>query len=65
MSVPEPRVDRGVDDASVVALQDESEQRDHSGSTVGTGSALGIGCLVALVLFVIVAIAARWLFGAW
>jgi hypothetical protein len=34
-------------------------------TTVGTGSALGIGCVVALVALVLVAFAVRWLTGAW
>jgi hypothetical protein len=34
-------------------------------STVGTGSALGIGCVIAVVVLVLLAIALRWLTGVW
>ena len=34
-------------------------------TTVGTGSALAIGCVVALVLIVLVALIVRWTGGAW
>jgi hypothetical protein len=34
-------------------------------TTVGTGSVLAIGCLVAVVLLVIVAFAVRWAGGGW
>jgi hypothetical protein len=33
--------------------------------TVGTGSALGIGCLIALIVFVIVAIVAKLVLRLW
>jgi hypothetical protein len=36
-----------------------------AGTTIGTGSALGIGCVIAVVIFVLVAFAARWLAGIW
>lgn len=65
MTSPAPRFDGSDDDRSAVATPNELEQRSGSESTVGTGSALGVGCLAALVVFVIVAIAARWLTGAW
>ena len=34
-------------------------------TTVGTGSMLGIGCLVTVILLVLVAIAIRWFAGSW
>lgn len=34
-------------------------------STVGTGSMLGIGCLIAVVLLVVIALAFRWIGGTW
>jgi hypothetical protein len=34
-------------------------------STVGTGSVLGIGCLVVVVLLIVIAIAFRWFGGSW
>jgi hypothetical protein len=34
-------------------------------TTVGTGSVLGLGCVVALILLVIVALAIRWFAGGW
>jgi hypothetical protein len=34
-------------------------------TTVGTGSMLGIGCLVAVILFVLVAFAIRRFAGSW
>ena len=38
---------------------------DTRSSTVGTGSALGIGCLILVVLFVVIAVAWRLLGGGW
>jgi hypothetical protein len=34
-------------------------------TTVGTGSMLGIGCLVTVILLVLVAFAIRWFTGSW
>ena len=34
-------------------------------TTVGTGSMLGIGCLVTVILLVLVAFAIRWSAGGW
>jgi hypothetical protein len=34
-------------------------------TTVGTGSMLGIGCLVTVILLVLVAFAIRWFAGSW
>ena len=34
-------------------------------TTVGTGSMLGIGCLVVVILLVLVAFAIRWFAGSW
>jgi hypothetical protein len=34
-------------------------------STVGTGSALAIGCITAVLALVAVALAVRWLTGGW
>ena len=38
---------------------------EAAASTVGTGSTLGVGCLIVVILFVAVAFAARYLFGLW
>ena len=34
-------------------------------TTVGTGSVLGLGCVVAVILLVLVALAIRWFTGGW
>jgi hypothetical protein len=34
-------------------------------TTVGTGSVLGLGCVVAVILLVLVALAIRWFAGGW
>ena len=34
-------------------------------TTTGTGSVLGIGCLVAVILLVTVAFVIRWFTGSW
>ena len=34
-------------------------------TTVGTGSMLGVGCLVTVILLVLVAFAIRWFTGSW
>ena len=34
-------------------------------TTTGTGSMLGIGCLVTVILLVLVAFAIRWFAGSW
>ena len=34
-------------------------------TTVGTGSMLGIGCLVTVILLVLIAFAIRWFTGSW
>jgi hypothetical protein len=34
-------------------------------TTVGTGSMLGLGCVVTVFLLVLVAIAVRWFTGGW
>ena len=34
-------------------------------TTVGTGSALGVGCIAAVILLVLLALAVRWLAGGW
>ena len=65
MNPPESRVNRGHDEASPTEVSTDPERSASVASTVGTGSVLGIGCVVALVVFVIVAIAARWLMGGW
>jgi hypothetical protein len=33
--------------------------------TLGTGSALAIGCVIVVVLIVLVALLARWSWGGW
>lgn len=60
---------RASDDVVDVVAGTESEgsprQVEAAATTVGTGSALGVGCVLALAVFVILALAARWLLGAW
>jgi hypothetical protein len=34
-------------------------------TTVGTGSVLGLGCVGAVILLVLVALAIRWFTGGW
>jgi hypothetical protein len=34
-------------------------------TTVGTGSMLGLGCVVIVILLVLVALAIRWFGGSW
>lgn len=34
-------------------------------TTLGTGSMLGLGCVLAVVLLVVVALAIRWFAGGW
>jgi hypothetical protein len=34
-------------------------------TTVGTGSVLGLGCVVTVILLVLVALAIRWFTGGW
>jgi hypothetical protein len=34
-------------------------------TTVGTGSMLGLGCVVIVILLVLVALAIRWFGGGW
>jgi hypothetical protein len=34
-------------------------------TTVGTGSMLGLGCVVTVILLVLAALAIRWLGGGW
>ena len=34
-------------------------------TTVGTGSMLGLGCVVMVILLVLIALAIRWFAGSW
>jgi len=34
-------------------------------TTVGTGSVLGLGCVVAVIVLVLAALAIRWFAGGW
>lgn len=43
----------------------ELEREPVAQTTVGTGSALGIGCLAVVALFVLLALAYRWFGGTW
>jgi hypothetical protein len=51
--------DRGSDDHQDAPLDAEAS------TTVGTGSVLGLGCVVAVILLVLVALAIRWFTGGW
>jgi hypothetical protein len=53
---------------------EDAEQRTAAGlprpdgvpsTTVGTGSALGVGCLIVVVVLVLIALTVRWLTGSW
>lgn len=56
---PEARPDHETDPGEVAPLG-ESEA-----PTVGTGSAIGVGCLILVVVLVLAALAYRWLGGTW
>ena len=58
-SAPDPDPDRGSDD------QPDVPPHPVVSTTVGTGSMLGIGCLVTVILLVLVAFAIRWFAGSW
>jgi hypothetical protein len=45
--------------------QAPSSPEREPASTVGTGSALAIGCVVAVMLLVLIAFAVRWYLGSW
>ena len=44
---------------------EQNPERRADDSTVGSGSAIGLGCVMAVLALVILALAARWLLGAW
>jgi hypothetical protein len=56
-------VDRTVGDQEPV--EGEDRQHEPGPDTVGTGSALAVGCIMAVVLFVLLAIVVRWITGGW
>jgi hypothetical protein len=56
---PDADPDRGLDN------QPDVPPDPVDSTTVGTGSMLGIGCLVTVILLVIVAFAIRWFAGSW
>jgi hypothetical protein len=58
-SDPDSDPDRGSDD------QPDVPPDPIVSTTVGTGSMLGIGCLVTVILLVLVAFAIRWFAGSW
>ncbi len=57
----------GAGDASQksVPTADEPEPGATEGATVGTGSSLAVGCIAAIIVLVLVAIALRSLTGVW
>jgi hypothetical protein len=59
LSDPDSDSDRGSDN------QPDIPPDPVVSTTVGTGSMLGIGCLVTVILLVIVAFAIRWFAGSW
>lgn len=65
MSAPEPHADREGELSATPEATSQALRGQSSQTTVGIGSALGIGCVIALALFVIVAIVWRWMMGAW
>lgn len=46
------------------AQRGERETRPQS-LTIGTGSSIGVGCLIVVVLFIVIAFAIRSIFGSW
>jgi hypothetical protein len=53
-------------DPDVAADGQQAMRPDPVGSsTVGTGSTLGLGCAVIVILLVLVAFAIRWFAGGW
>jgi hypothetical protein len=55
----------GVQAQSEAARGERPERADESLETVGTGSMLGIGCLIVVVVLVLLAIASRWFGVTW
>ncbi|MBW3631513.1 MAG: hypothetical protein KY456_00655 [Chloroflexi bacterium] len=45
--------------------QGEAQQDAAAPDTVGTGSALAVGCTAAVVLLVLLALVVRWIAGGW
>jgi hypothetical protein len=58
-SDPDSNPDRGTDN------QPDVPPDPVVSTTIGTGSTLGIGCLVTVILLVLVAFAIRWFAGSW
>jgi hypothetical protein len=58
-SGPDADPDRGSDD------QPDVPPDSGVSTTIGTGSTLGIGCLVTVILLVLAAFAIRWFAGSW
>jgi hypothetical protein len=56
---PDPDPDDGADGQRLVRPDSAVS------STVGTGSTLGLGCVVLVILLVLVALAIRWFTGGW
>lgn len=62
---PEPIPEETSDGAPRAATSGSSRPDGEPGTTVGTGSVLGIGCVVAVVILVVIAVVLRWLTGTW
>ena len=62
MTEPEPR---RKSEESALTENAVVEPTPPRSTTLGTGSALGIGCIAIVVLLVIVAIVMRWSAGGW
>jgi hypothetical protein len=45
--------------------QGEAQQDTATLDTVGTGSALAVGCIAAVALLVFLALVVRWIAGGW
>ena len=56
-----------LEESRQASAETEAATRDGDAmvSTVGTGSALAIGCIVLAVILVLIALAYRWLGGPW
>jgi hypothetical protein len=61
----DPNPDVNGEEARPSELDKRPTPNGATGSTVGTGSALGIGCVIAVVVLVLLAVALRWLTGVW
>ena len=65
MNLAEPEPDNADEADLQDASRDGPRPENPPVTTVGTGSALGIGCVIAVIVFVLVAFSVRWVTGSW